>query len=138
MMTSEVISVVSAMAIVFIFWRQGANTASSQVIATYREQVKQLTEQVATLTSKVGELTGALKEKDDRIKTLEAIATNRNPEMEIFMKTMNDAVEQGKVTSQAAQEYMQRTSDDLHMIKNILTVQNIDHQLKEKRQKLKV
>ncbi len=137
MTTPEIISIISALAIVFVFWRQGANTASTQVIATYREQVKQLTDQVADLTRKVGELTGALKEKDDRIKTLEGIATNRNPEMETFIKVMTDAVSQGKEINARAEEYMKNSTEYLHNIKNALTVRALDDQIKRKRSKIK-
>jgi prefoldin subunit 5 len=134
---SEITTAVTGIVIIFVFWRQGANTASAQVIATYREQVKQLTDQVASLTSKVGELTGALNEKDDRIKTLEAIATNRNPEMETFMKNMTDALEQGKIMNAEAQEYMKNSTEYLHNIKNALTVRALDDQIEKKRNKIK-
>lgn len=75
-------------AMIFFMWRTGANKASGEVINTYKERVVQLSQQVANLTSELGRLNGILQEKDERMKVLEAIATNRNPELEAFMKYM--------------------------------------------------
>ncbi len=123
-------------AMVFISWRQGINAMSSQMITQYKDQVEQLRSQVSDLTTKLGELTGSIKEKDKQIDDLKLLVTNRNPEFEIFMKTMSQALVDGKEINLQAQEYMKQSTDDLHTIKNLLTVQNLDQQLKEK--KLKV
>jgi proline dehydrogenase len=117
----QILSILTPLAMVIVFWRMGGNTASTQVIATYKEQVNQLQGQVATLTKQVGEMGGILKEKNERIKTLEAIATNRNPEMETFIKKMMNQSEEDATARAAAKDYMERTSRDLHSIKNHLT-----------------
>lgn len=109
---------------IFMFWRMGGNTASKDVITTYKEQVEQLRTQVADLTSKVGILTGQLREKDDRIKTLESIATNQSPEMTTFIKRMNLALDTNTSVSQNAADYMKQSMDLLTSIDRKLSVKN--------------
>jgi hypothetical protein len=94
-------------AMVLIFWKQGGNNASSQVIATYKEQVGQLQAQVAELTRRVGELTGVMAEKDKQIQSLQQVSIDNNPVLE---------------------KYMADTSNYLHEIKNILTVTSVNDQ----------
>lgn len=106
--------------LILSFWKLGGNTASNQVIATYKEQVGQLRDQVSELTNKVGVLTGQLREKDDRIKTLESIATNRNPELETFMKYVTETMKQSSGINTEVQAYMKNSTDYLRSIEEKL------------------
>ncbi len=124
----ELTPIIGYAVIIFIFWRQGGNSASaqlittnSQLLTTYKEQVLVLQKQVTDLTAKLGELTGQLKEKNDRILTLEALATNRNPELEVFMKFVTESIKGTVLTTSKAEEYMKSSDEYLHAIKDVLT-----------------
>ena len=99
-------------------WRNGGSQASSEVINTYREQVRQLkeemkvqgdtqlaamkaqekthNEQMTALTSKVGELTGLITVKDNTIKELKELLLEKSPEMLEFYKMGNDYFREAK------------------------------------------
>lgn len=109
----EIGYLITTAVLVFSFWKMGGNTATSQVIATYKERVEQLQQTVNDLTAKLGELTGQLKEKDDRIRTLESIATNRNPELETFIKQMT-------LVSLQAQEFMKSSTEGMNSLRKLL------------------
>jgi chromosome segregation ATPase len=112
-----VINSLGILAAIFVFWRQGANKASKEVIETYQVQVQQLKDQVgecnnkiSLLTSKIGELTGQLKGKDERIAALEALNAAKNPEMELLFKKLAAAVDSSAGQAQTAKEYMENTA----------------------------
>lgn len=104
-------------AYIFIQWRQGGNKAASDVITAYKEQVTLNREEIAKLNHELGVLQGQLKEKDERIKLLEQLVQNRNPEMEQFMKTV------GQIADNAA-VYMKHSSETLAEIRNFMKVVN--------------
>ncbi len=104
-------------AYIFIQWRQGGNKASIEVIQTYKEQVALNREEIAKLNHELGVFQGQLREKDERIKLLEQLVQNRNPDMVEFMKTSSQV-------SQSASEYMKHSSDTLTEIKDFMKVIN--------------
>ncbi len=120
-------------AAVFLFWKKGGNDAESKATGAYKnvadayekeinqlktqmtaqaeafrkqmhEQSESFRAEINALTAKVGELTGILQEKNDRIKTLEEIATNRNPEIITLMTDIRNFMQNinAYLASQAA------------------------------------
>lgn len=77
----------------FTYWKQGGTQAGSEVIAAYKEQVALNAEKISSLTHELGVLTGQLKEKDERIKLLEALVQGRNPEQIQYMHDMRKFTE---------------------------------------------
>lgn len=69
-------------------WKQGGLKASAEVITAYREQVNLNAGKISELTHDLGVLTGQLKEKDERIKLLEALVQGRSPEQQQYMADM--------------------------------------------------
>lgn len=104
-------------AYIFIQWRQGGNKAAADVITAYKEQVALNREEISKLNHELGILQGQLKEKDERIKLLEQLVQNRNPDMIEFMKTSSQV-------SQNASEYMKHSSETLTEIKDFMKVIN--------------
>lgn len=97
----------AAIAYVISQWKSGGSKASTEVIATYREQVQQLkdelatqakahTEQMTALTAKVGELTGLITAKDTQINELKNLLLEKTPEMLEFYKMGNDYFREAK------------------------------------------
>lgn len=103
--------VAAAVAYIIVQVRTGGTKASSEVIATYREQVGQLkaelmaqaknhsdqmtamsdrhSTEMSKLTAKVGELTGLVQAKDSQIKELKDLLLEKSPEMIDFYKKGN-------------------------------------------------
>lgn len=104
-------------AYIFIQWRQGGNKAAADVITAYKEQVALNREEISKLNHELGIMQGQLKEKDERIKLLEQLVQNRNPDMIEFMKTSSQV-------SQNASEYMKHSSETLTEIKDFMKVIN--------------
>src|SRR5574337_704388 len=85
----------------FTQWKNGSQQATKDVILIYQTQLKQLkeqykesSEQIHKLTSEIGELRGILKEKDERIKTLEAVDLSKNKQLNEYMNNSNILMEQ--------------------------------------------
>lgn len=78
---------------VFTFWKKGGNEASSEVIKALKEQHDINSNKISELTHEMGVLTGQLREKDERIKLLEALVQGRNPEQLQYMTEMRKFTE---------------------------------------------
>jgi chromosome segregation ATPase len=101
-------TVVIILAIVFTNWRTGAKQVSTEVLANYEKLDKQQKEQIdaykkdiaeiratmrateMTFIEKISKLEGQLSEKDKRVKDLELIVTNRNPDLEKILSDIRD------------------------------------------------
>lgn len=113
-------SFVNTAIFVLTFWRLGANRASSEVIATYKEQVVALKDEVNRFKDKVDSLTkelftqkGAVAEKDKQIQSLQMVLQGRDPQQEQTMKFINDVASK-------ANDFMSKQTNDIQEIKNLL------------------
>lgn len=104
-------------------FKQGGNNASKDVISIYQTQVTQLKEEnsdmrndIHKLNVDLGELRGILKEKDERIKILENVDLNRNPEIESFI-TISTA------TYKELNQYMALSTKQLNTLVELLTIE---------------
>lgn len=119
----------AACAYVYTQIRTGGSRASSEVIATYREQVSQLKEELTaqaknhsdqmtamadrhskemnTLTDKVGVLTGLVTAKDAQIKELKDLLLEKSPEMVEFYKTGNSYFKEAAPILQEIKHHLQ-------------------------------
>lgn len=89
---------------IFVFWRSGANKTSTEVIATYREQVGQLKGELKeerdkreSLNNQLGHLRGEFEAQKKKTEEYQAILQNRNPEMQKFMEVVLLAVQENSI-----------------------------------------
>lgn len=90
---AEIGLLVLGIAYVFTYWTKGGNQASTEVINALKEQADLNSKKISELLHEVGVLTGTLKEKDERIKLLEALVQGRSPEQTQYMLDMRQFTE---------------------------------------------
>lgn len=115
---NSVLIFVGIVAGLIVYWKQGGNKASADVIAMYKardeiqdKQRKELSDQVNALTGEVGRLRGLMEEKDKRIQILESVDINRNPVMAKFIKRMETAAEESETFMSAFKDMPQILSE---------------------------
>lgn len=127
----------------YLFFRNSTSSISRDVITSYKERVEQLqrdiddtkrenersrnklTDDIAKLTAQVNQLSGMIREKDDRIKTLEDLLTNRNPELQQYMKD-------GKEIFGIVKEYIMQTKiliEEIHHSIEMINVSLIENKV---------
>lgn len=110
----------------FIYWRQGGNKASSEVLAIYKnrdelqdKQRKEMSDRIHELTQEVGRLNGVLSEKEARIKILESVDVSRSPVLMQFMEKLNKSADESALfmlTFKDLPQMMQKVNDSLQKI----------------------
>jgi len=101
--TGATVTVIAAIVTAFLTFRTTRADVSVAVINAYKQRVEQVenemkeyrektVSEMMVLTKQIAELTGVVKAKDERIKSLETILQNRNPEMENYMKSTTDVL----------------------------------------------
>lgn len=110
--TGQIITVVSNS-------KSNKKDLKKDIITDFETRVTQLETQNRTkddeihnLTAEMNQLKGALNEKNERIKTLEDLVTNRNPELGVFIKQGREAMEFQAVTMPR----VEATLDAVHKI----------------------
>lgn len=112
---------------VYAMWKRSGNQVITEVLKAYEIQVKQLKERVETCEglhrenlNERGKMQGVIQEKDKRIAVLEAIATNKNPEMNDFMMYITRVAKSSETYMKESEKFMQVLPDVLTEIKDFM------------------
>lgn len=108
----------------FVYWKNGGVGMNKTIIDGFRTRVElmqadinRLTNEDANNKKEIGILQGTITEKEKQIGMMKELLTNRNPEMERFIKQMTSALASGAEQQRQAAQYMK---DSMGIFQQIL------------------